>query len=91
MQTKVVTSTTKGQITLPKAWRSKFNTSQFVISEHDQGLLVEPLELDTVDSLLELKNEDNYDVVFSADRDNDGMGIEVKELIKMLKELDGQN
>ena len=34
----------RGQITLPKKWRSKHNTDQYVAIETSQGLLIQPLE-----------------------------------------------
>jgi hypothetical protein len=32
-----------GQITLPKAWRDKFKTENFIAQETSQGLLIKPL------------------------------------------------
>ncbi|MCF2221046.1 AbrB/MazE/SpoVT family DNA-binding domain-containing protein [Chryseobacterium sp. PS-8] len=32
-----------GQITLPKAWRSKYNTQNFIARETSEGLLITPL------------------------------------------------
>lgn len=33
-----------GQVTLPKKWRSQFNTTKFVAKPHKDGLLIQPLE-----------------------------------------------
>jgi len=33
-----------GQITLPKVWRTKFNTKNFVAEEREDGLLIRPIE-----------------------------------------------
>ena len=32
-----------GQITLPKVWRSKYNTKNFIAIETDEWLLIKPL------------------------------------------------
>ncbi|PVV54767.1 hypothetical protein DD829_17435 [Chryseobacterium sp. HMWF035] len=32
-----------GQITLPKAWRSKYNTQNFLAEETPEGLLITPI------------------------------------------------
>ncbi len=37
-----------GQITLPKARRSKFSTNNFVAEETPEGLLIKPLQKDGV-------------------------------------------
>jgi len=92
MQTKVVTATSKGQITLPKSWRSQYNTSQFIVSESENGLFIKPLDLGEIDNLEEyenIENNENYEVIFNAKRDNNGKGIPSSDLIKMLQELNG--
>jgi bifunctional DNA-binding transcriptional regulator/antitoxin component of YhaV-PrlF toxin-antitoxin module len=33
-----------GQVTLPKEWRSKYDTDQFMAIETPQGLLIKPIE-----------------------------------------------
>jgi len=35
-----------GQITLPKAWRRQFKTSQFIAHTEGKSLIIEPLELE---------------------------------------------
>ncbi len=35
-----------GQITLPKAWRNRFKTRQFVAREEGRRLVIEPLDLE---------------------------------------------
>lgn len=76
--TTVVKATTKGQITLPVAWRSRFKTSQFVVRERGEALEVMPLLLDKIDAGGEY-------TVFDALRDNRGKGIKAKDLVKLLK------
>lgn len=34
----------KGQVTLPKEWRTQFDTDQYVAVETSEGLLIKPLE-----------------------------------------------
>ncbi|MFC1798024.1 AbrB/MazE/SpoVT family DNA-binding domain-containing protein [Patescibacteria group bacterium] len=33
-----------GQITLPKKWRDKFETKNFMATETEEGLLIKPIE-----------------------------------------------
>lgn len=73
MTSKVVKSTTKGQITLPKSWRSQFDTDNFVLEIDQEHIVIRPLQIE--------------EVVFDADRDNEGKGISPEEMIKMLKKI----
>jgi len=41
--TTISKATTKGQITIPKKWRDKFDTNQFIIRENGNKLEIEPL------------------------------------------------
>lgn len=58
----------KGQVTLPKEWRSKYDTDQFMAIETPQGLLIKPIE----------------PVVYFEDGDSFGLefptGVSAKEL-----------
>ena len=38
----------RGQITLPKKWRERFNTSVYVAKETSQGLLIVPFTDDAI-------------------------------------------
>ena len=44
-----------GQITLPKKWRSQFNTKKFVAQETSKGLLIQPLEVEALPKVLQNK------------------------------------
>ncbi|MBU2524963.1 AbrB/MazE/SpoVT family DNA-binding domain-containing protein [Patescibacteria group bacterium] len=63
----------KGQITLPKKWRTKFQTKHFIAEETPQGILIKPL------------NEVNY---YEIDENNFGLnfptGIEANNLATKL-------
>ncbi len=69
-----------GQVTLPKGWRSKFNTKHFLAEETKEGLLLKPI----------LKKED---VVFYENETSVGLffpnGIDPQVLIDKIKEIDG--
>jgi len=74
----ILKSTTKGQITIPAAWRKRFNTNRFLVNIKDTHLEIKPLDLDEI-----AKNKEY--TVFDAIRDNKGKGIKAKELLKTLK------
>lgn len=80
--TTIAKATTKGQITLPAKWRRNFSTDRFIMVEKNDFLEIRPLDLDKLD----LKKE--Y-TVFDAIRDNNGKGIKAKDLVKILKKIDG--
>ena len=73
-------TTSKGQITLPKAWRGQFKTSHFAVNWKDDSLIIKPVDI---------KEMLDETVIFSADRDNGGQGIPAKKLIQILKKIDG--
>jgi len=76
MSTKVVTCTSKGQITIPKKWRDKFNTSTFTLSTEDNKIVIMPINPESLQD----------EIIFDADRDNRGAGITPDEMIKMITE-----
>ncbi len=76
MEKVVQKTTSKGQITLPKTWRGQFKTNHFVLELSNDIMVIRPIFLD---------NLDNYDVIFSADRDNNGKGISAKKLLKTIE------
>lgn len=78
MTTKIVKSTTRGQITLPGQWRGRFPTDHYLVEMHGDRLVVIPFRLDTVTE---------EEVLFDADRDNDGKGVTPEEIIKALKKI----
>lgn len=71
MTTKFTTATTRGQITLPAPWRRQFKTNNFSINIHPEKLEITPIY------------EEN--LIFSAERDNDGEGVEINEFIEALE------
>lgn len=71
---KIVKCTSKGQITLPMKWRSKFETDNFAIEYQNDQLIVKPVIIE--------------EVIFNADRDNDGKGLDPQEIIDMIREID---
>jgi len=73
-------TTSKGQITLPKAWRGQFKTAHFALKWQEDHLTIKPVDIEQIT---------NETVVFSAERDNQGQGLPAKELLKILKKIDG--
>ncbi len=93
---KIVKATSKGQITIPASWRKRFNTDQFLINYNKNKLTIEPIKIsnEKSDKLIlkeAIKREkENADLlIFDAERDNKGKGIEIDKFIKILKEVDG--
>lgn len=78
MTTKILKSTERGQITLPKKWRDAAGTNNYVVHLQKDKLILVPLQLDT---------EEDEEVIFNADRDNDGKGISLDSMIKMLTKI----
>jgi bifunctional DNA-binding transcriptional regulator/antitoxin component of YhaV-PrlF toxin-antitoxin module len=68
-----------GQVTLPKAWRNKFDTKHFVAEETQDGLLIKPLIKD--------------DTVYYEDKDGFGIysesGLDTDKISKSIKKLNG--
>lgn len=85
--TTITKATSRGQITLPKAWRDKFKTDQYIIKAGDFNVEIVPVDEEELEWL-------HGETIFNADRDNDGKGIKVRDFIKILENLkkeDGQN
>ncbi len=78
MTTKVTRSTVRGQITLPKRWRTQAGTDLFLMEMTDSSILIKPMKVNTV------KKEQ---ILFDADRDNDGKGVSPDEMIAVLKRI----
>ena len=74
----IVKATSKGQITLPSKWRRGFDTDRYLLKEQDGSLVVTPLEVDSIE-------EQGWDTVFDAARDNGGKGVLLDDFIKSLK------
>lgn len=79
MTPKIVKTTSKGQITLPKTWRDKFDTDNFLMQMDVNFIIIKPLNMD------ELQKQE--EVIFDADRDNNGKGVGIDEMIDMLKKI----
>lgn len=45
METAILTTQTKGQITLPKAWRDKMNTEVFQATYNDNMIMLTPVQI----------------------------------------------
>ncbi len=78
MTTKVTRSTVRGQITLPKRWRTQAGTDLFLMEMTDTSIVIKPLEM------AKARKEQ---VLFDADRDNDGKGVSLDEMIAVLKRI----
>ena len=79
---KIQRITSKGQITLPIAWRRKMGTSTIVVRAKGETLEISPLRT--------LDDEDaQWVTLFDAVRDNGGKGIPVSKLIATLEKIDG--
>ena len=78
MTSKIVKTTTKGQITLPKQWRGQFNTDDFLMLISEDKIVLKTIKLDEIE---------RESVIFDADCDNGGKVISPEEMIKMLKRI----
>lgn len=76
MNPKVLKSTSKGQITLPKDWRDRFQTDNYLIESKGNYAIIKPIRIEEIES---------EEILFDADRDNHGRGISPEEMISMLK------
>ncbi|MDP2693195.1 MAG: AbrB/MazE/SpoVT family DNA-binding domain-containing protein [bacterium] len=74
----IVKATTKGQITIPAAWRRRFKTDRYIVDIKQNHLEIKPLDLD------KLNKPEEY-TVFDALRDNKGKGVRAKDLLEVLK------
>ena len=80
MSTKtIVRATSKGQITLPAKWRNRTDSDQYLLKEDDGSLVITPIEVDRLE-------DEGWDTIFDATRDNEGKGILLGDFIKSLKQ-----
>lgn len=77
MTSKILKSTPRGQITLPKKWREHAGTDHYVLHMEDNKLVIVPFHVDNTAE----------EIVFDADRDNHGKGVTPEEMIRMLKKI----
>jgi len=68
-----------GQVTLPKAWRSKFETKNFIAEETKDGLLIKPL---TKDELVYYETDEEVGIYCES-------GIDINEFKKAIKKING--
>lgn len=95
---KILKSTTRGQITIPIEWRKEFNTDKFLAKKIGGKIVIEPLLVENTrkdskeKSLASIIRDENkngkYESVFNVDRDNNGKGIAVEDVLKILRDLD---
>ena len=86
MTTTVTKATSRGQITIPKAWRKRFKTNSYIMKAGDFKLEIMPMDEEELEWL-------GAETIFNADRDNNGQGIEAGEFLKILRSIkdDGQD
>lgn len=66
-----------GQITIPKNWRKKFDTKNFIAEETDQGLLIKPILKETT---IFYENKDEFGIYAEQ-------GIDPELVIQQIKAL----
>ncbi len=81
MTRKIAKSTERGQITLPKEWRDNFPTNTFIVEMRDDRLIVLPLNVDKAD---------DEEILFDADRDNNGKGVSAEDMIAMIRKINNE-
>lgn len=74
----MVKATSKGQITLPAAWRKSVETNHFLVKERKGVLEISPVNMDDLD-------EKNWTTIFDAERDNNGKGVPADVFLAALK------
>ncbi len=70
--------TSKGQITLPVAWRTRMGTNAILVAEEGDSLRISPARFE--------QDEKEY-TVFDAIRDNNGKGVPADDIVRILKKL----
>ncbi len=75
---KIQRVTSKGQVTLPMAWRKQFDGDQVMVTAVGDTVKISPVRI--------LKSREY--TVFDAIRDNKGRGLKANDLIKMLDKID---
>lgn len=79
MTAKIIKTTEKGQITLPKVWRDQFPTDNFLLKIDVHQITIKPVHLNDLEA--------DEEVMFDADRDNKGKGVTPDAMIKLLKKI----
>jgi len=75
--------TSKGQITLPIAWRRKVKTDMIMVREMEGGIHISPAQ----SFKMAPGDRDDDIIIFNADRDNNGIWMPAEEMIARLKKL----
>ena len=70
-------STTRGQVTLPKQWRKNHSATVYLAEMHDDKLIIVPFDFE----------KGNEEILFDADRDNDGKGVSPDDIIAKLQKI----
>lgn len=70
-----------GQITLPKRWRDKFDTTNFIGKETKEGLLIKPI-LETKKEVVYYENDDEAGLIFPK-------GYDPQKIIDTIQKMDG--
>ncbi len=68
-----------GQVTLPKKWREQYSTKNFIATETENGLLIQPLEVSS-DETVYYENEKGFWVYCES-------GMDPNDIIKKIKKL----
>jgi bifunctional DNA-binding transcriptional regulator/antitoxin component of YhaV-PrlF toxin-antitoxin module len=76
--TRIQKVTSKGQITLPSAWRARTKTDTITVKITGNTIEISPARL---------QDSGEY-TVFDAIRDNKGKGIKAADLVKMIRKID---
>lgn len=74
---KIVKATSKGQITLPMHFRKKYKTDNYILEIEEKRILITPFYIEDA----------REEIIFDADRDNEGEGVPVEKMIRMLKQI----
>jgi len=78
VKTKIQKISSKGQVTLPVAWRRAIDTDTITVSISGDTLEIRPAKLES---------SKDY-TVFDAIRDNKGRGLKLKDLQSILGNID---
>lgn len=78
--TTITKTTSKGQITLPAVWRRRCDTNRFTMKQDGDNLIISPLHMDALD-------DEHWDTIFDAKRDNGGKGIPIDDFISLLEKI----
>ena len=86
----ILKATSKGQVTIPAKWRKQYDTNQYIAIKKKNGILLSPfkINLDDIEEVDEPIHMEGDEIIFCADRDNNGEPIDVDDLIKVLKKIE---